>query len=762
MKVVKKNRTMLFAVCVLGLFVFGANVFAQNLTNVNVSKTDEVTPSFTLVNKTADAETNRHLISTNAPEKTPKLTQEQIEAIAIQPAKARSAESVLLPFFTPSSFTYNAGKKYKGKTVKFRLHLPEKMEAGKKYPLILWLHGAGETGDDNQAQLVHLHHIITYLTGEKKRDFFLLVPQAPNDHATWENRSFTIGLSEKSIERVAQFTQKEKDEYLKKHTANMLGAGVPVNASYVEEDGKIVGYRITEDIADSPFGYVFEALDQVMRHFPVDRDRVTVSGLSTGGDGTWRALEARPDLFAAAVPLVSWSALRDNEIAAKPVLKKIPIWAIYSSDDNGIDSARADFERVAKAGCNVKKSEFGVCGHNAWTPAMLQADIFSWLLSRAKKDGEYVAVTDAKVNPDDLRGIVEVATRDTRRPTLAPTPPKPVQQKSDSKNTIQTIITKDGKTITMVTADANEKTKSTSIHKTPKPAAKVLEYSDPKVLEAIDGMYYDLAWRYFVEAASDNKNPNQPELIAGFERNLAKMSNKGQMKFFQPGRIADIKNRELMMICERCVDRLASELAKAPAPAAIFRDNSFPPKASELAKAPAPAAVVAKNVNAPKFVEKHGDAELQFTGKIIEDCDRPWAMTSDSFYGMFPADWGEEAKQLPEFVVNLPESELAKRLAKSISGDAKDFLAACLSINSLKNKPMSSPWFEVEGGRLKSDIKYKLSAKGNMFVRLLNTVKDSNSNSEKTKKLAETANKTLEKITFILESPTPTPTPTTR
>ncbi|MDR1290085.1 MAG: hypothetical protein LBK06_02670, partial [Planctomycetaceae bacterium] len=309
----------------------------------------------------------------------PALTQEQLEAISIQPAvifKETGSRVVpaMLPLFKEESITYNVKDEYprKNSVLKYRLHVPENMEKGKKYPLILWLHGAGEVGDDNKLQLVHLHHIITYLTGEKKRDFFLLVPQAPRNHASWDAGSYSQVLPKELTDTLSQ------NEIIEQYKS----ASEPRSTiSLTKMDDETV-LTISRPVDDSPLGYSFAMLDQVMKNYPVDKDRITVSGLSTGGDGTWRALERRPELFAAAVPLVSWDALTDGALSQSPVLKKIPIWAIYSSDDNGIDQARTDFERVEKAGCNVKKSEFGICGHNAWTPAMLQADIFSWLLSR--------------------------------------------------------------------------------------------------------------------------------------------------------------------------------------------------------------------------------------------------------------------------------------------------------------------------------------------------------------------------------------------
>jgi hypothetical protein len=158
-----------------------------------------------------------------------------------------------------------------------------------------------------------------------------------------------------------------------------------------------------------------------------------------------------------------------------------------------------------------------------------------------------------------------------------------------------------------------------------------------------------------------------------------------------------------------------------------------------------------KSTEPPQFAaQRGGDDEVTVTGKMIDDCDRPWAMTSDSLYGMFHADWNKEAQKIPLFIVELNSDELAKKLAASVSGNGNDFTEACQSILALENKPMSSPWFETDGGRLRSDIRYTLSGKGQMFVRLLKTVKDSTGNDEKNRR-AKLAQKTLEKIELILE-----------
>jgi hypothetical protein len=183
----------------------------------------------------------------------------------------------------------------------------------------------------------------------------------------------------------------------------------------------------------------------------------------------------------------------------------------------------------------------------------------------------------------------------------------------------------------------------------------------------------------------------------------------------------------------------------APIPATRMVDERVVPPATAPVGLYAPPTVL----HEVEFVDD--DIRPLSAERIIEECDRPWAMTSDSLYGMFPADWGKEAEAIPDFIVNSTSDDLAKKLARSVGEDAeaKDFVAACRSILSLTNKPMSSPWFETSGGRLRSEIQYSLSQKGQMFTRFLRTVKDS-SGSEKARELSKVAERTLEKIEMVL------------
>lgn len=674
------------------------------------------------------------------------LTLEQLEAIAMQPAKEYKETGSrvvpeMLPLFREMSIQYTGKDKYTNTKLRFRLHTPENMEPGKKYPLILWLHGVGERGDDNQAQLIHLHHIITYLTGPNKKDFFLLVPQTPNDHSAWD--AYT-GYTYTKLQQVIGPDGKRKLE-------------------------PIVQETDSEPFEDSPLGFSFAMVDSVVEQFPVDKNRITVSGLSSGGDGTWRALERRPELFAGAVPLVSWRALKEDAIKKHPILKEIPIWAIYSSDDNGIEQARKDFARVEDAGCNVKKSEFGVCGHNAWTPAMLQADIFSWLLSRAKKDGEYVSVSDANVNPDDMTGVVEVALRAPGKPTLAATP---IERKDKP-----TISVEPMQTMTTISAPVAVPTPPAGVASVPMVGRPIAQMSRPLVDVAplAPGTVIDHANRPFPapvpcsEELRESKDRAYIQLanrylqtkdIKGFERVLGKVSPANRVAAISRILMQSIDTITLQTI-ENILDRLSDQpTAQTSGPVTV--DGQAIPfvqpriiiqeeEEEYLTGIPAePAVVEQAETKAKADREAAVAASSDIPGaKIVEDCDRPWAMTSESLYGMFPADWDREAKKIPDFIVKSTTEELSKTLLDSLKGNRRQFKEACQSILDLENKPMSSPWFETSGGRLRSDIKYTLSAKGRMFVNLLVTV-EKNPGGLKSRDDLKQIDKTLQKIRLIL------------
>ncbi len=716
------------------------------------------------------------------------LSLDELQEIANQPAKKNAGPGTriipeMLPLFLEKEINYTGKNKYKNTTLKYRLHVPAKMEPGKKYPLILWLHGVGEAGNNNLDQLVHLHHNITYLTGPKQREFFLLVPQTPSDHTGWDAYSHLREVDDKKADGKGGVITRTYTEVMPDGTQKTI------TQKFVETDG--------EPFADSPLGFSFAMLDQVMQEYPVDSDRITVSGLSTGGDGTWRALERRPDLFAAAVPLVSWVALKETAIQKSPVLKKIPIWAIYSSDDRGIENAREDFARVEKEGCNVKKSEFGLCGHNAWTPAMLQGDIFSWLLSRAKKDGEYIQVEDPNVDPDQMRGIVEVAVRDKRTPTLAshpkptgvitaaPEAAKPMPARAMSVPAPPSAVAPGMPGMSMPGAPVVPSPPLPPMVPQPQMQGQMQSPGMPAVgMTPPGGMGTGM-----MQPPGMPGMPMQCMMMGGggmcgkceMCKGMSMMPQLGMggqpspkdrvyaklvLYYFEIGMYEDVERNFVKvrpplqgMILESLFDlneemspeqlQLLEKLAdRLPDGSPTFVPHMMPPMSGKPLSPRGPAIVY------HPFVEHEGtvqpakeDQTSSATGRYtVEECDKEWEMSSTTQYGLFPAGWDKEADLVPKFVHQSDWREIVQIVSESALKDGKKFNAVCDSVLKLENRPLSSPWFTTSGGRLQSDIKYSLSEKGKALYKTCEMLSKSSVSGEVKNKAAAV----IEKMDTIL------------
>lgn len=145
---------------------------------------------------------------------------------------SRDFEKLATGTFEPATF------EHQDSTLNYLIRIPE--EAGsKKLPLILFLHGAGERGDDNQSQLKHNPFSLAPEGTFKKNPCLVIAPQCPKEQ-WWSGDNLKTLI-------------------------------------------KLVG--------------------EITDHLPVDKNRIYITGLSMGGMGTWALLDMEPKLFAAAVPI---------------------------------------------------------------------------------------------------------------------------------------------------------------------------------------------------------------------------------------------------------------------------------------------------------------------------------------------------------------------------------------------------------------------------------------------------------------------------
>jgi predicted peptidase len=221
-------------------------------------------------------------------------------------------------------------------TFNYRWRAPDKMKKGEKYPLLFFLHGAGGRGDDNKRQLNDAGGVKAFAKQgvSSKRKSYVFAGQVPNGQrwvdVHWNTLEHKMPKASKSMAMAL--------EVLEKFVANKKNQ--------------------------------------------VDRDRIYVMGLSMGGYGTWDAIQRRPQLFAAAVPICGGG---DKSLGQK--IAKLPIWAWHGDKDGVIKASRSRdmIDAIKAAGGAPKYTEIKGRGHNAWTDVWNSDELWNWLYSQKRK-----------------------------------------------------------------------------------------------------------------------------------------------------------------------------------------------------------------------------------------------------------------------------------------------------------------------------------------------------------------------------------------
>ncbi len=188
-------------------------------------------------------------------------------------------------------------------TLPYRLFVPANYSKTTRYPLVLTLHGGGERGNDNVAQITG--HILAVV---------------------WA-----------------------RDSNQTKHPCFVLSPQMPAGANWAPMWEGIVGsYSLTRGETD-PMKVAIAIVDSLRREFSIDSTRIYVTGMSRGGYGTWDAVERFPKLFAAGGAMAGGG---DSSLAVVKGINDVAMWAFHCQDDNTVQPAgsRQMIAALAKAG----------------------------------------------------------------------------------------------------------------------------------------------------------------------------------------------------------------------------------------------------------------------------------------------------------------------------------------------------------------------------------------------------------------------------
>lgn len=224
-----------------------------------------------------------------------------------------------------------------GDTLLYRLLAPERVEAGKTYPLVLFLHGAGERGNDNTKQLGIGAQMFLNPLNRELYPAFVLFPQCPDE------RYWAYG------NRPASFAPGEMP--------------VPTEPAPITRAVK-------------------ELLDSCLASSPIDTGRIYIIGLSMGGMGTYDLVAWYPGLFAAAIPICG--TVNPSRLKAATDVS----FRIFHGDADKVvtvEGSRQAYKTLKANGANVEYIEFPGIGHDSWTPAFNYPGFMGWLFGQKKK-----------------------------------------------------------------------------------------------------------------------------------------------------------------------------------------------------------------------------------------------------------------------------------------------------------------------------------------------------------------------------------------
>lgn len=194
----------------------------------------------------------------------------------------------------------------------YLLYLPKDYsENNESFPLVLFLHGAGERGND--LEKVKVHGLPRLINEGKEFPFIVVSPQCPED-MFW--------------------------------STDVLSA----------------------------------LLDEIEANYRVDKNRIYVTGLSMGGNGTWSLALAEPNRFAAIAPVCGWSV---PSVAC--TIKHLPIWVFHGAKDDVVPISASEImvERLKSCDGNVKFTVYPEANHDSWTETYNNEELYKWFLEQS-------------------------------------------------------------------------------------------------------------------------------------------------------------------------------------------------------------------------------------------------------------------------------------------------------------------------------------------------------------------------------------------
>jgi predicted peptidase len=219
----------------------------------------------------------------------------------------------------------------------YRLLAPRDLSSGARYPLVVFFHGSGERGADNEKQLINGVERFARPESRSQYPCFVLAPQCPTH---LDNQPIMWTGSREEMHRL----------------------------------------KLASEPA-APLQTALELIFVIQGKYPIDLDRIYVAGISMGGFAAWEALIRHPRHFAAAIPVCG-----GGDVTYADSIKHVPVWAFHGAEDPVVPviCSRSMIENLEKAGGAPRYTEYPGVGHNSWDRAYAEPELLSWLFSHKR------------------------------------------------------------------------------------------------------------------------------------------------------------------------------------------------------------------------------------------------------------------------------------------------------------------------------------------------------------------------------------------
>jgi predicted peptidase len=206
--------------------------------------------------------------------------------------------------------------------MRFLLYVPRAYQPDQAWPLLLFLHGSGEGGND--VELVRREGLPKLLEHNPDFPFIVISPQNPKD-VPW-----------------------------------------------------------ADDLRE-----LNALIDHVQAEYHIDPKRISITGLSMGGYGTWQLASRYPQRFAALVPIAGGYDYYNPGVPPRNIcaLKDVPVWVFHGEKDEIVELSRAQplVEALQQCGGNVTFTLYPDADHRAtWERAYADPELYRWLAEQKR------------------------------------------------------------------------------------------------------------------------------------------------------------------------------------------------------------------------------------------------------------------------------------------------------------------------------------------------------------------------------------------